>query len=411
MTAFEKIFGSCEDTAPAGAAYKNAFAKRGIAVRIAASGESTIAELAADLSISVPTATKLVEELVAEGLVVDLGKVETAGGRRPNIYGLVGDAAFFAGIDIGYDRLSLAVTNLTNQIVTQRVIDNFTLEDDPRCLETILTETEKFISDCGIPRDKIFAAGVSIPGRVNTSTGESYRFFADLENPLREIFAKRLKLDVSLENATRVQCYAEYVSRIGTRNMLYINMSRELTIAIVADGKLYYGKNGFAGEFGHTPFFDNNVICSCGKRGCLETEVSGFAVENRMRDLIQNGVNTMLREKIHHIHIDDIIDAAVCGDTLSLELIEEVAAKAGKSIALLLSIFNPETVVIGGNLAKAGDYLMLPLRAAVNKHAPNPVSYDTEFGVARNIVKINNKEINEAVGTALMIRNKTTGLL
>ena len=79
--------------------------------------------------------------------------------------------------------------------------------------------------------------------------------------------------------------------------MLYLHMGRGVAIGIVVDGQLYYGKSGFAGEFGHIPFFDNEIICSCGKKGCLETEVSGIAIEDKMCHLIQKGVNTILKEK------------------------------------------------------------------------------------------------------------------
>ena len=90
--------------------------------------------------------------------------------------------------------------------------------------------------------------------------------------------------------------------------MLYLHLGRGIAIGIVMEGKLYYGKSGFAGEFGHIPFFDNEKICACGKKGCLETEVSGIAIEEKICSLIEKGVNTILREKYDRkepIHIDD----------------------------------------------------------------------------------------------------------
>ena len=118
-------------------------------------------------------------------------------------------------------------------------------------------------------------------------------------------------------------------------NVLYLHMGRGVAIGIVVDGQLYYGKSGFAGEFGHIPFFDNEIICSCGKKGCLETEVSGIAIEDKMCHLIEKGVNTILKEKYDQqksIHIDDIIAAAKNDDNLSIELIEEAGEKVGKEI-------------------------------------------------------------------------------
>ena len=163
----------------------------------------------------------------------------------------------------------------------------------------------------------------------------------------------------------------------------------------------------FAGEFGHIPFFDNEIICSCGKKGCLETEVSGIAIEDKMCHLIQNGVNTILREKYDQqktIHIDDIIAAAKNDDNLSIELIEEAGEKIGKAVAFLINIFNPETVIVGGNMAAAGDYIMLPLKSSTNKYSLNLVYKDTKFRLS----KLN--ENANAWGVAMLIRNQVIGL-
>ena len=175
----------------------------------------------------------------------------------------------------------------------------------------------------------------------------------------------------------------------------------------VVDGQLYYGKSGFAGEFGHIPFFDNEIICSCGKKGCLETEVSGIAIEDKMSHLIERGVNTILKEKYDKqksIHIDDIIAAAKNDDNLSIELIEEVGEKAGKAVAFLINTFNPETVIVGGELAEAGDYLMLPLKSATNKYSLNLVYKDTKFRLSKM------GKTASAWGAAMLIRNQVLGL-
>lgn len=406
MVSFKKIIELRDGSASKGALYKNDLAKRAMIGHIAADEGVTVAEIAENLNISVPTAAKLIGELIADGLVCDLGKSETAGGRRPNVFGLEGGAAYFAGIGIGRDRLDLVVTDLSNNTVASHTELDFHLEDNPQTLEKILWATDDFIAGSNIPRGWIVAAGVAVPGRVNTSSGVSYRYFNDPDRPLRIIFEERFGIEVSVENNTRAKCYAEYLSRKGegVHNMLYVNIDYGFGIGIVADGKPYYGKSGFAGEFGHTSFFDNNLICSCGKRGCLETEVSGFAVENKMKTLIAEDANTLLSRR-ETVLIDNIIDAAMGEDTLSIELIEEVAGKAGKSIAMLLNIFNPDAVIIGGTLMRAGNYLMLPLQTAVNKHSLNLVYNDTRFGIAQTDAR------SGALGAAIMMRNKIIGLL
>ena len=251
--------------------------------------------------------------------------------------------------------------------------------------------------------------GVCIAGRVNPKTGRSYMYFTSSPESLKDIIEHATGIRVLLENDTRARCYAEYFTGDSRteKNMLYLHLGRGVAIGIITDGKLFYGKSGFAGEFGHTPFFNNEIICECGKKGCLETEVSGIAIEKKMVSEIRRGVNTILRERYDSggtIRIDDIIEAAKNDDNLTIELIEEAGEKIGKSIAFLINIFNPELVIIGGNMAYAGDYLMLPLKSATNKYSLNLVYKDTKFRLSHMGGDAG------ALGAAMLIRNQVIGL-
>ncbi len=409
MTSLTEFFVKHEEDAVKGVSHKNSIIKRNIIAHMAVNGECTLSELTKELHISVPTITKLVQELVEENIVTDLGKVETPGGRRPNIFGLANSAIYFAGVYVGRDNMRFVVTDLQNNIIVEHTDPTFELQDRPQCFEKICAATEAFINGCGIDRDKILGMGLCIVGRVNPDTGRSYKYFTSLDSLLREILEERIGLHVLVENDTRARCYAEYTTGKSKNesNVLYLHMGRGVAIGIVMDGKLYYGKSGFAGEFGHIPFFDNEIICSCGKKGCLETEVSGIAIEDKMCREIEKGVNTILREQYAQrksIHIDDIIAAAKNDDNLSIELIEEAGEKVGKAVAFLINTFNPETVIVGGNLAMAGDYIMLPLKSATNKYSLNLVYKDTKFRLSKM------SENAGAWGVAMLIRNKIIGL-
>ena len=389
--------------------HKNNIIKRNIIAYMAINGESTLSELTRELHISVPTMTKLVQELVDDSIVNDLGKVETPGGRRPNVFGLANSAIYFAGINVARDHMVYVITDLQNNIILEHTDNSFELVDRPQCLERICQNIENFIATSGVDREKILGVGVSIVGRVNPETGRSYKYFTSSEESLTDIISARIGIRVMLENDTRARCYAEYTTGKAKNesNVIYLHMGRGVAIGIVIDGKLYYGKNGFAGEFGHIPFFDNEIICACGKKGCLETEVSGIALENKIVALIERGVNTHLREMYDRgesIHINDIIAAARNDDNLAIELIEEAGEKVGKAVAFLINTFNPETVIVGGNLAMAGEYLMLPLKSATNKYSLNLVYKDTKFRVSKMSDGAN------AWGVAMLIRNKVIGL-
>ncbi|MBO7199227.1 MAG: ROK family transcriptional regulator [Alistipes sp.] len=409
MTSLAKYFNIDAEANLKGITHKNNIIKRNIIAYMAINGESTLSELTRELHISVPTMTKLVQELVDDLIVIDLGKVETPGGRRPNVFGLANSAIYFAGINVARDHMAYVITDLQNNIILEHTDNSFELVDRPQCLERICQNIENFIATSGVDREKILGVGVSIVGRVNPETGRSYKYFTSSEESLTDIISARIGIRVMLENDTRARCYAEYTTGKAKNesNVLYLHMGRGVAIGIVIDGKLYYGKNGFAGEFGHIPFFDNEIICACGKKGCLETEVSGIALENKIVDLIERGVNTHLREMYDRgesIHINDIIAAARNDDNLAIELIEEAGEKVGKAVAFLINTFNPETVIVGGNLAMAGEYLMLPLKSSTNKYSLNLVYKDTKFRVSKMSDSAN------AWGVAMLIRNKVIGL-
>ena len=285
MTSLTEFFNKHEnEVALKGISHKNSLIKRNIIAYMAVNGECTLSELTKELHISVPTITKLVQELVDENIVTDQGKVETPGGRRPNVFGLANSAIYFAGVNVGRDNMTFLITDLQNKIITEKADNSFELTDRPQCLEKICSNIEDFIDNCGVDRSKLLGLGVGMTGRVNPETGRSYKYFTSSEQPLREILEQKTGLRVLLENDTRARCYAEYTCGKSKEehNVIYLHLGRGVAIGIVVDGKLFYGKSGFAGEFGHIPFFDNEIICSCGKTGYLETEVSGIAIEEKM---------------------------------------------------------------------------------------------------------------------------------
>ncbi|MDR2885643.1 MAG: ROK family transcriptional regulator [Rikenellaceae bacterium] len=410
MVSLKEFFNRSTEEAEKGIAHKNNLIKRNIIAYMAINGQCTLAELTKELHISIPTITKLVGELVAEALVTDNGKVETPGGRRPNIFGLANTAIYFAGVDISRDGMRFLITDLKNNIITYRKQTDYELKDSPASLEAICANIEQFLDTCGIDRGKILGLGVCIAGRVNPKTGRSYKYFTSSPKSLCQLIEERSGIQVLLENDTRARCYAEYFGSDSRqeKDVLYLHLGRGgVAIGIVADSHLYYGKSGFAGEFGHVPFFDNEVICACGKKGCLETEVSGIAIENKLISLVRAGVNTTLRaqaEKQGAVHIYDIIAAAKNDDNLSIELIGEAGEKIGRSVAFLINIFNPELVIIGGHLAAAEDILTLPLKASASKYSLSLVCNDTKFRLSAK------GDEGGALGAAMLIRNKIIGL-
>jgi transcriptional regulator of PTS gene len=169
------------------------------------------------------------------------------------------------------------------------------------------------------------------------------------------------------------------------RNILFLNIDHGIGLGIVIDGQLYYGKSGFSGEFGHIPFFDNEIMCHCGKKGCLETEASGAALVRMFREKLKEGSSSVLTQsmKPEEIQLEHIIDAAQNDDILAIDLVGKIGENIGRGIALLINIFNPELVIIGGALAATEDYVRLPIKSAINKYSLSMLSNATSLKLSR----------------------------
>lgn len=395
-----------EETArEGGAAQKNAAIRQAIVASLAAAGERTLADLAAELRVSIPTATKQVAELVARGVVADRGKVETAGGRRPNVFGLRGEAAFFAGVAVRAESLHMVAVNLCGEVVVDRLEEPVKVVEGQPAPEALCERIETFMASVGEGRAKWLGVGVCLETGADELAG--YVQFASMDE-LRERIEDRLGMQTLVESEVRARCYAEFC-REGRRerDMLYLHLDRGVSVGIMAEGRLYGGRSGYAGTFGHVPFFENGALCACGRKGCLETAAAGWAIERKMDEALAAGANSLLRERHaagEPLRLADIAAAARNGDSLSIELVGQAGEQIGRGVALLLSLFNPASVVVGGTLASAGDYLMLPLLAATNRYTLNRIYKDTQFRLGRMTVEAGPS------GAALLIRNRIIGL-
>ncbi len=361
---------------------KNASIKKRIINYYIYNGSSTIPDLSKELDLSVPTVTKFINEMHDAGDINDYGKLETSGGRHPNLYGLNPEAGYFIGVDIQKFAVNIGLINFKGDMVELEVDIPYKFENTEESLNELIKIIINFIKNVKIDKDKILNININISGRVSPETGYSHSIFNFEKLPLAKILAQRIGYNVTVDNDTRAMAHGEYLQGCvkNEKNILFINISWGLGLSIIIDGKSYTGKSGFAGEIGHVHTYDNQLICHCGKKGCLETEASGIALHRILLERIKNGESSILSEKVkanETITLDEIIDAVRKEDVLCIEIIEEIGQKLGQQIAGLINIFNPELVIIGGTLSLTGDYITQPIKSAVRKYSLNLVNKDT----------------------------------
>lgn len=362
---------------------KNALLKKRIITHYIYNGSSTITDLAKELDLSVPTVTKFISEMCEEGYINDYGKLETSGGRHPSIYGLNPESGYFIGVDIKKFAINIGLINFKGDMLELNMNTPYKFENTQEALERLCDLIKNFIKETEVNKDKIMNICINISGRVNPESGYSFSMFNFSEQPLAEVLTEKTGFPVCIDNDTRAMTSGEYMKGnvTGEKNIIFVNISWGLGIGIIIDGKIYTGKSGFSGEFGHVNVFDNEIICHCGKKGCLETEASGSAFHRIFLERIKNGetsiLSNRLKEKNKPLTLDELIEAACKEDPLCIEIVEEIGQKLGKQIAGLINIFNPEMVIIGGTLSLTGDYITQPIKTAVRKYSLNLVNKDS----------------------------------
>lgn len=403
MTFFEEL----NQENLSGVAHKNITLKKSIISYFTRNGNCTIADLCAELGLSAPKINNLLSDLMGDGLVQDFGKVESRGGRKPNMYGLVLASGFFLGVDVKENYLNLGLTDLQKNLIHFVEKKSYRLENNQESLNELCALINAYIKEVPVAKDKILGVGINLSGRINYATGYSYSFFNFNEEPLSKIMENSLGLRVFLENDSRAMAYGEFSSGVvhEEKNVLFLNMDYGLGVGIMINSQLYYGKSGFAGEFGHIPLFNNEIICRCGKRGCLETEASGWALKRIFKEKLKEGSSSILSEMDpEELSLKDIIRAAISDDVLAIELIAALGEKLGRGIAILINIFNPELVILGGSLATTGEYIRLPIRSSLNKYSLSLVNNDTQLKMSKLGEKAG------VTGACLLVRNRLLSL-
>ena len=361
---------------------KNALLKKKIITHYIYNGSSTLTDLSREMDLSVPTITKLISEMCEDGYINDYGKLETSGGRHPSLYGLNPESGYFVGVDIKHFAINIGLINFKGDMVGLKMDIPYLFENSKEGLDKLCQLISNFILNAEVDAEKILNININVSGRVNPESGFSFSQFNFEERPLADILSEKIGYPVTIDNDTRAMTYGEYMqgSVKGEKDIIFVNVSWGLGIGIIIDGKIYKGKSGFSGEFGHVSTFENEIICHCGKKGCLETEASGSALHRILLERIKKGENSILSKRINSetpITLDEIIAAVNKEDVLCIEIVEEIGQKLGKQIAGLINIFNPELVIIGGTLSLTGDYMTQPIRTAIRKYSLNLVNKDS----------------------------------
>jgi len=366
---------------------KNNSQKRKIIKHLFLYGAMTNTDLGQYIKLSTPKIISLLNELKIEGLIEELGQGNSSGGRRPNLYGNREDAFYIIGISINIYKTSVSIFNAKNQKIADNHILPLTISHGISIIDPIVDFTESIILEKQIPREKILGIGIEMPGMVDSATGINKTYMVS-ELPVVEVFQNKFGLEILIENDAKTRAFAEL--RFGLarskRNVLAIHLDWGIGLGIIVNGKLYKGRDGFAGEFGHLPMVENGILCKCGKQGCLETIASGTAIARMAKEGMKAGRSSFLGELIdgdlENIEIRKVVQAAIMGDQYSISILANVGHWLGKGFAYLIQIFNPDLIILGGRMSEANQFILPPIQQSIQIFCNPELSNEIEIKVS-----------------------------
>jgi predicted NBD/HSP70 family sugar kinase len=304
-------------------------------------------ETARFLGLNLRTVSLMVDELVGQGLLNEHEEVRTTSGRRPTPVSLNIRAASVLGLDIGRKTATGVIMDLAGNILARHETPSSFSEDSAEQVHWLDKFTASVLAAHPGEFPPLAGAGLTAEGMIHRQhRSESYRQTAE---PLRVHLEQTLGLSVFIEGDSRLAAIGEYWfgAETGVKNLAVINLSEGLGFSAFIDGRLCVGHRNWAGEVGHMPLGEPDIPCFCGSKGCLENTVSAAGLLRLAagRSLSINSV-------------EELAQLAKSGSPPALEIFSVFSKRLALAVSIIIELFNPEAVVIGGRLSHYADLFM-----------------------------------------------------
>lgn len=300
---------------------------------------------------------------------------------------------WLAGVDLGGTSTKLAFISQSGEIIDKWQIVTNVSNNGKDIIKNITDSLDHALTRLGKTKDDLAGIGMGVPGPVNYTTGVVYQSvnigWHD-HYPVKDLLEKASGLPVFIDNDANCAALGEMWkgSGAGTKNLILVTLGTGVGGGVIVEERIVQGVSGAAGEIGHiTCIPEGGARCNCGKTGCLETIASATGVvrlaNEKLKANHELGSCTLLTTKDNTpITAKTVFDGARAGDSLCLEVIEEVSLYLGMALANLGSTLNPEKIVIGGGVAKAGDILINKVQEYFERFAFPRVKLSTKLALA-----------------------------
>jgi N-acetylglucosamine repressor len=348
-------------------------------------GAVSRAELARQTGLTRSTISEIVSELIEEGLVVEVGRAQSSGGKPPILIDVNPDARHIIGIDLASSEFRGAIINLRGEI-KERTFLPIDDQSGDEALALVYELIDRLLTLTDAP---ILGIGIGTPGLMDVDRGVVLTAvnldWQDLH--LADLLQAKYNLPVSIANDSQVSALAEYSfgDHAPVTNLVLVKVGRGVGAGIVKNKELYSGDGFGAGEIGHVKIDDQGELCSCGNRGCLETKISSRAIQKMVLERSQNSQDSELSQKIHSqetINLEDILSAYQSGETFVVDIIKDVGRDLAQALAFLVGILNIQCIVIAGSVSDFGAGLVSEIEKYLQGRVLTLLSQDTQVNIS-----------------------------
>lgn len=324
-------------------------------------GSITQVELSHATGLSPATVSTIVKDLLAAGTVETRHTIRS--GRRAQLVTLAHRAGLLVGLHVGERSLRVAISDSSFQFLEQREMPLPMDHRHDTTLDRAALLISELVEGLGSTLSEALALAIAVPAPVDPDTGAVAipGILPGWEGvPLGEVLGRRLGRPVAVDNDANLGALGEvrFGAGRGMSSVLYVRASYGVGSGIVLDGRIHHGMLGIAGEIGHTLVDPQGHICRCGSRGCLNTVCGAQALVDSLRH--SRGTVTLT----------DVLDLAEAGDPGCQQVVIDAGAAVGAVVANTAVSFSPQVVIVGGELARAGNLFLEPIRESVRRRIP-----------------------------------------
>ncbi len=288
-------------------------------------------------------------------------------------------------VDVGGTTVKLGLFDETGVLLDKREIPTHTENGGERILPDIAAAIDTVLLEKGIDKSAVTGVGIGVPGPINDEgvvnrcVNLNWGVF-NLHDTLGALTGLRVKGGNDANCAALGEAWKG--GGAGSRSSLFVTLGTGVGGGVIINGKILGGAHGVGGEIGHiTVSAPDKHPCTCGKRGCVEQYASATGIVRMTKERLAESETPSVLRGVENLTCKEIFDAAKAGDTLAFETLEQVFDYLGEALASACCVCDPERIILGGGVSKAGEYLLDGAARHFEKHMFHACK-GTEFSLA-----------------------------